>query len=426
MSLRSLNSMTRRDMICQTAFSAFGLSLLPGLGNLVAAAESTAGKNAAPAKHLIYIRLGGAMSHIDTFDPKPGRETQGETKSIQTTIPGVLFSEYLPNLAQLTDDMAVIRSMNTPTADHNQASYLQQTSYRKIASIAHPSLGVWAHKLFGPSHSSLPSTVQIGGGVGPGYMGAQYAPVPIGDPNAGLQNTKSPAYLTNDAFDKRMELSTSFDAGFRKLANENSKVKGYDDLYNNAVTLLRSDELKAFDLKEEDAATLEAYGPSRVGRGMLLARRLVQNGVRCVEVNYNGFDHHTDIWTRLPDMANTLDKALSALLTDLKSTGLLSQTIVAVASEFGRTPHINQRTGRDHHPAAYSSILAGAGIKCGQAYGKSDEDAFHVEEDGVEPNDYNATIARCLGIDPKLEVFSPSGRPFRVGDGSKGIDKLIA
>ncbi len=422
----SIDLLNRRELLYRTARQAFGLSLLPGLGSLAAAAESTSSKNAPKAKNLIYIRLGGAMSHIDTFDPKPGREVQGETKAIQTALPGIQFAEYLPKLAAMAGDLAVIRSMNTPTADHNQASYLQQTSYRKIASISHPGLGVWAQKFYGRSHASLPSTVQIGGGVGPGFMGAQFAPVPIGNPDAGLQNTKSPGYLTDEAFDKRMELSTSFDAAFRNLAANNSQVKGYDDLYKNAVTLLRSDDLKAFDLSQEPDTAKTAYGTSRVGRGMLLARRLVQSGIRCVEVNYGGFDHHTEIWTRLPDMASTLDQALSALMEDLKSTGLIADTVVAVASEFGRTPGINQRAGRDHHPAAYSAILAGAGIKTGQAYGKSDEDAYHVEEDGVEPADFNATIARCLGINPKQEVFSPNGRPFKIGNGSLGVDGLLS
>jgi hypothetical protein len=344
---------------------------------------------------------------------------------IQTKSSGVQLGEFLPKISQITKDLAIIRSMNTPTADHVQASYLQQTSYRQLASITHPSLGCWAQKIFGPSHRSLPSTVQIGGGIGPGYLGAHYAPVPIGNPDDGLQNTKSPAYLTDDAFDKRMELSRSFDAGFRELASKNSQVKGYDDLYANAISLLRSEDLKAFDLKEESQASRDAYGSSRVGRGMLLARRLVQNGVRCVEVTFGGFDHHTEIWERLPSMAAQLDQGFSALMADLKETGLIKHTVVAIASEFGRSPQINQRSGRDHHPAAFSSVLAGAGIKVGQVYGKSDKDAFRVDDNGVEPNDFNATIARCLGIDPQMEIFSPSGRPFRIGNGSGGVDKLL-
>lgn len=430
MSVLAFDPVSRRDFLCRVAQQAFGLSILPGLGGLVAAADAQSSahpvRKAGIAKHLIYIRLTGAMSHVDTFDPKPGKDVMGDTKAIQTKIAGVQFGEYLPKLAAMANQLAVIHSMNTTTADHNQASYLLQTSYRQIASIAHPGLGAWAQKMFGNSHPTLPSTVQIGHGVGAGYLGSQYAPVPIGNPSDGLQNTKSPSYLSNESFDKRIELSKSFDIAFRDLAKKNTHVTGYDDLYKSAITLLRSEELKAFDISQEPEQIKAAYGNSNVGRGALLARRLIQSGVRCVEVTYGSFDHHTELWEHLPDMAQTLDQAVAALLQDLQTTGLLKQTVVAVCAEFGRGPHINQRSGRDHHPAAYSALLAGAGIKTGQVYGKSDEEAFHIDEDGVEPADLNATIARCLGIDPQLEIYSPSGRPFKIGNGSNGIDELLS
>jgi len=422
----SLDPISRRAFMYRTAQQAFGLSLLPGLSHLAAAADAKSTGTPGPAKHLIYIRLTGAMSHVDTFDPKPGKDVMGETKPIQTKLAGVQFGEYLPQLAGRANDLAIIRSMNTSTADHNQASYLLQTSYRQIASIAHPGLGPWAQKFFGNSHPTLPSTVQIGKGVGPGYLGSQYAPVPIGNPSDGLQNTKSPSYLTEESFDKRIALSKSFDIAFRDLAKKNSHVTGYDNLYQSAITLLHSEDLKAFDISQESDKIKQAYGDSNVGRGALLARRLIQSGVRCVEVTYGSFDHHTELWERLPDMAHALDQAVAALLTDLKETGLLKQTTIALCAEFGRGPHINQRSGRDHHPAAFSALLAGAGIKTGQVYGQSDEEAFHVDDDGVEPADLNATIARCLGIDPSTEIHSPSGRPFKVGNGSTGIDKLLA
>ncbi|WP_437200978.1 DUF1501 domain-containing protein [Planctomicrobium sp. SH664] len=423
----SMDLLSRRELMCRTARHAFGLTLLPGLGSLAAAAaETRSGKKQAPAKNLIYIRLAGAMSHVDTFDPKPGKDVMGKTKAIDTKIPGVQLGEFMPELAKQMNDVALIRSMNTLTGDHEGASYLQQTSYRKIASISHPGLGSWAQKIHGPSHPSLPSTVNIGNGVGPGYMGTQFAPVPIGEPNDGLQNTKSPAYLTEKNFDKRIALSNSFDSAFRELAKNNSQVRGYDNLYQNAISLLRSEDLNAFNLSLEPETTQKAYGTSRVGRGVLLARRLILHGIRCVQVSYGGFDHHNDLWDRLPDMARTLDQVISALLIDLKATGLIKETVVVVSGEFGRGPRINQRVGRDHHPAAYSALLAGAGIKTGQVYGKTDDEAFYVEDNGVEPGMLNATIARCLGIDPHLEVFSPSGRPFTIGNGADGVAELLA
>lgn len=429
MSKPQLDDLSRREMMFRTARRAFGVSLLPLMGDLAMAAEAKAAKaGAAPgkAKHMIYIRLTGAMSHVDTLDPKPGNAVMGETNAIDTKLSGVKFGEFLPSLAGMADQIAVVRSMNTSTGDHSGASYLQQTSYRKIASIRHPGLGCWAQRMLGNSHPSLPSTVQIGGGGGPGYLGSKFAPVPVGDPDAGLENTKSPAYLTDQTFDKRIDLSKSFDAGFRALAKGNAQVSGYDDLYNDAISLLRSKDLAAFDLTQEPDKLKTAYGSSKVGRGALMARRLVQHGVRCVEVAFGSFDHHYDLWENLPDQARALDQAVGALLADLKSTGLLSETVVAVSAEFGRKPHVNQRGGRDHHPAAYSAILAGAGIKTGQVYGKSDDEAFYVVEDGVDPAAFNATLARCLGIDPKEEIHAPNGRPFMVGNGEDGVDKLLA
>lgn len=425
MDLFKLDPVSRRQFISRVAKQAFGLSILPGLSHLAESA-SAAPSSSAPAKHLIYIRLTGAMSHVDTFDPKPGKDVMGETKVIQTKLPGVQFGEFLPQLATMANDLAIIRSMNTSTADHTQASYLLQTSYRKIASIAHPGLGSWAQKVLGDSHKTLPSTVQIGNGVGPGYLGSRYAPVPVGNPADGLANTKSPAYLTDSSFEKRIRLSEAFDKEFRMLAKNNSNVNGYDDLYQSAIALLHSPDLKAFDLSQEPVKVKESYGNSRVGMGALLARRLIQGGVRCVEVTYGSFDHHTELWDRLPGMASAVDQAVAALIKDLKETGLIKKTVVAVCAEFGRGPRINQRAGRDHHPAAFSALLAGAGIKTGQVYGKSDEEAYHVEENGVEPGDFNATIARCLGIDPKLEIYSPSGRPFTIGNGSGGVDELLS
>lgn len=427
MSRLLLTELCRRDMMIRVARRAFGVSLLPLLGNLARAAEQQGAKSGSgKAKHMIYIRLTGAMSHVDTLDPKPGNAVMGETTAIDTKLPGVKFGEFLPQLAGLADQIAVVRSMNTSTGDHSGASYLQQTSYRKIASIRHPGLGSWAQRMLGNSHASLPSTVQIGNGGGPGYLGSKFAPVPVGDPDAGLENTTAPEYLTDQAFDKRIALSQSFDAAFRKLAQGNSHVSGYDDLYRDAISLLRSEDLAAFDLAQESDKIKAAYGSSRVGRGALLARRLIQRGVRCVEVAFGSFDHHYDLWESLPDQARALDQAVAALLSDLKSTGLLSETVVAVSAEFGRKPHINQRAGRDHHPAAYSAILAGAGIKTGQVYGKSDDEAFYVEDDGVDPAKFNATIARCLGIDPREEITAPNGRPFTLGNGEDAVAKLLA
>jgi hypothetical protein len=426
------NDFSRRQFAVDLARRCLGVTVLPlGLGTALEAAQKTGttGKPSAgpggKAKQIIYLSMNGAMSQLDTFDPKPGSAVQGETKVIQTSIPGVQFSEYLPGLAQRADRLAVVRSLISSSADHTQARYLMSTGYKQIASTRHPSLGAWVHLQMGRLHPTLPVAVQVGGGIGSGYLGSQYAPVPVGDPALGLQDTKSPAYLTNDAFDKRMLLSQAFDSNFRRLAAKNRKVNGYDDLYKDAISLLRSPDLKAFDIAQEPADRVQAYGDTRFGKGCLLARRLVEHGVRYVEVSLGFWDFHYDLWENLPAMAGNLDHAASTLLDDLQTRGLLKNTLVVIATEFGRRPEINQNAGRDHHPAAYSCALAGGPIRGGQVYGETDKDAYHVQTDGVTPEDFNTTIAVAMGMPHDKEVRAPDGRPFTLGNGGKPIGKLF-
>lgn len=430
--LSHLDDLSRRDLMRTLAKGCLGVSLMPLAFEQALLAADTKGAKAPqkissgkPAKHVIYLFMQGAMSQLDTFDPKPKTDVQGETKPITTAISGVQFSEYLPNLAKQANKLAVIRSMTTTTADHTQARYLTSTSFKPIASTKHPGLGSWVHKELGGLHKDLPVAVQIGGGIGPGYLGAKYAPVPVGDPALGLQNTTAPKYMTNETFDKRMQLSSAFDQNFRKKAEKNPKVTGYDDLYHDAISLLRSEDLKAFDLTQEKEEQRTAYGNTRFGKGCLLARRLVQHGVRYVEVSYGSWDHHYELWDKMPNMAGEMDRVAAALLADLEAQGLLKETLVVIGTEFGRKPEINTNTGRDHHPAVYSMAMAGGPVKGGQVYGKSDDKAFRVDADGVSPEDMNATLAAALGMDPDKEIHSPDGRPFTLGNHGKVLAKLV-
>jgi len=414
------DELTRRQLMAGAAKSLLGVGMLPFASQL-AAAEATTGK----PKRLICLYMLGAMSQLDTFDPKPDSDVQGDTGVIKTKIPGVQFGEHFGRLAKMTDKMVVCRSLSTETGAHEQGRYIMRTNYKPIATIKHPGFASWLHKQAGRIHKELPASVQIGGGEGPGYLGSAYAPVPIGNPTAGLQNTKFPEYLTDEHFDKRMELSAGFDRDFRARAKTN-EVNGYDALYQEAIGLLRSKDLEAFDISKETEAKRAAYGESQFGQGCLLARRLIESGVRCVEVTSKSWDHHNNIFEVMPEKAGELDQALAALLTDLESSGLLSETMVVVMTEFGRKPQINANIGRDHHPAAFSCVLAGAGIAGGQVYGTTDEDAFHVEDDGMTAHDFYATMAKGLGLDPKEEIVAPNGRPFTMGNGGAAIKKLLA
>lgn len=415
------DELTRRTMMENVAKACFGVSILP-IGNLLAAHQAP---KANQAKAVIYLYMTGAMSQIDTFDPKPDSDVQGDTGVIRTKIPSVQFGESLTGLASIADQLAVVRSMYTETGVHENGQYLMKTNYKKIATTSHPGLGPWMQKLKSAPPRDIPPSVSIGQGVGPGFLGANFAPLPIGDPKLGLQNTKSPGYLSEKNFKKRMSLSRNFDKRFRMKSRNSELVNGYDDIYRDALRLLKSDDLKAFDLKNENEKIRKAYGENRFGNGCLLARRLIQKGVRFVEVNYGSWDMHNYLFRDLPKKAEEFDKATTSLIKDLASKRLLDDVLVVVGTEFGRKPNINQNYGRDHHPSCYSCVLAGAGIKVGQVYGQTDENSASIEDNEVSVQDFNATIASALGLPLDKEIVSPDGRPFTIANGGEPVKELL-
>ena len=399
------------------------------MGSLTSAAPSpAAGKG--KAKRLIYLYMAGGMSHLDTFDPKPATESRGQTGVINTSVPGIQLGEFLPTLARQADRLAIVRSLTTQTADHEQGEYLMRTSYEQIASERHPSLGPWIQRLRGRHHQTLPDTVLIGASPrhpAAGFLDPTFTPLPIGDPSKGLENTTPPAYLTEQSFATRMELIDTFDRQFRRKYPLQA-VQSYTDFYDQATQLLSSGDLAAFDLRQEKETDRDRYGRNSFGQGCLLARRLIEHEVRCVDVTLGGWDMHNSLWDddALPTRAGTLDRALGALLEDLADRGLLDETILAVTTEFGRSPQVNATAGRDHHPAVFSAVLAGAGIKGGQVYGASDARGHGVAEDGVAPADLNATIAEALGLPRDEIVMSPTLRPFQVAHAGKPITTLLS
>ncbi|QDV23953.1 DUF1501 domain-containing protein [Aureliella helgolandensis] len=399
-----------------------------GLGGFArSAASETGGQTSGAAKHVIYLYMNGAMSHLDTFDPKVGTDAQGETTTTKTRLAGVEFSDKLPKLAYLMNGMALIRSMTTETGAHEQGCYQMRTSYKPLNSIRHPGMGAWANHVHGKLGTSLPGNVLIGAAAEhprAGFLPASLAPVPVNNPKTGLQNTASPDYLADDQFRRRMSLANQFDLKFR-TQYKSHLIEAYDQTYREAVRLMGSSELKAFDIKEEKEEVREFYGNNSLGQGCLLARRLVERGVRFVEVQYGGWDHHNDIYDALPAMVTNLDNALGALLRDLANRGMLGEVLVVLATEFGRSPTINENAGRDHHPGAFSALLCGAGIRGGTVYGKSDERGHSVEEDAVYPEDLNATIAATMGLPLDEEFIAPNGRPFKICNNGTPIAQIL-
>lgn len=428
----------RRDFMATIARSLLGVSFASGFGAVGSAdslAQSPAAGASAPparrppaAKQIIYLFMDGAMSHLDSFDPKPGTEEGGETKAIATSVPGIFFGDRFPKLAAIAGALAVVRSLGTETGAHDPAKYLMRTGYKQLNSVRHPGLGAWVADQTKRLNTDLPANFLIGSGSrhpGAGFLEASLSPVPIGKAAAGLSNTKLPSYLDEKWFDRRLILANRFDQQFQK-ARKNPQVDAYNQLYGEAKQLLGSSKLEVFDLNREPDKVRQAYGENEFGQGCLLARRLIEQGIRFVEVNYGGWDMHQEIYDKLDNHAAVMDTAVSSLLRDLNARGLLKQTLVVLATEFGRTPKINVNAGRDHHPGVFSGLLAGAGIRAGQVHGASDDRGFSVDADKVTVEDFNATIAATVGLDTKTDFYSPSGRPFRIGGGGDPVKELLA
>ncbi len=231
--------------------------------------------------------------------------------------------------------------------------------------------------------------------------------------------------MDSTLFDRRLSLASKFDQTMRSKVAVPAAA-AYDELYREARALMGSEDLAVFDLSDEPETVREAYGKDSFGQGCLLARRLCQVGARFVEVNLGGWDMHQDLYTRLDEQAAIVDSAVSSLLRDLHAKGLLSETLVVLTTEFGRKPSINANVGRDHHPGAFSSLLAGAGIAVGQVYGSSDKIGHSVDKDGVSPSDFNRTIAAAAGLPLDQEFFAPNGRPFKIGGDGDPVAKLLA
>jgi hypothetical protein len=420
-----LETLSRREAFGRIARATLGVGLVPSVSQHLEAAVAPGPTH---AKNIIFLMMQGAMSHLDTFDPKPGREEQGETKPIQTKTPGVVFGQSLEKLAALSDRLAVIRSLSTETGAHEQGQYLMRTSYAAINSIRHPAFGAWAVHAMGKISKDLPSYVLVGNGndhPGAGFLDPSLTPVPVADPLKGLENTTRPRYLSEENFDRRLALADRIDRDF-KQRYAGRQLDAYNQLYKDAVRLMGSVDLQAFDIAKEKPAVRESYGDSRVGLGCLLARRLVESGVRCVEVEFGGWDMHRDVFEEMDEKGPQLDRAMGTLLTDLEARGLLSSTLVVLATEFGRTPRINENTGRDHHPGVFSCVLAGAGVQGGAVYGQSDEQGFRPAKDPVSVADFNTTIAAACGLPFEQEFPAPNGRPFKIGGGGKPIAAVLA
>jgi hypothetical protein len=425
----------RREFLRVGVLGSLGLTLGDFLRAKAARAdqkwyESKEGK----AKGVIQIVLPGGMAHQESWDPKPEAplEYRGPFGVAKTAIRGVVFNENFSRLAKVADKMTVIRSIAGKEADHGRASYAMFTGYRKSPAIDHPSLGaVVAHEL-GPRHN-LPPYVAVptaGEYAGTGYLGSQFGPFGIGsDPgrsNYQVRDLLLPPGVDEQRFSTRQRIRGVVDEHFRAMAKKAEALGAMDEFYQRAYAMISSPAAReAFDITQESAKTKELYGQNEAGMRFLLARRLIEAGVRFVTVSYGGWDHHAGIETAMRRQGPTLDQAVAGLISDLDDRGMLDSTLVMVTSEFGRTPKINATAGRDHYPRVYSAAFAGGGFKRGLVYGSSNSTASEPEDNAVRIEDVLTTVYQQIGINADKELMTPGARPVEIIDGGEVVNELV-
>ena len=437
----------RRELLRAAGLGLLGTSAsgwLPVLADQAAA-------DPARKRHCVLLWMNGGPSQLDTFDPKPGHENGGEFREIATSIPGLGICQHLPKLAGMAEHLAIVRSLMTKEGDHGRGTFLMRTGHQPTGPIRYPSIGATLSKALGEADAELPNFVSISPytlfnrqAYGSGFLGPQYAPLTVGatdniaalqaQPAAyadlGVDDLHLPAGVEASQAESRLELWRSLQAGFLARHRSASPLV-HDTVYQRAVRMMHSETAKAFDLSREPAEVRDAYGRGRFGQGCLMARRLIERGVPFIEVSLGalgggdlGWDSHLNNFEIVKNLSAELDAGWATLMAELADRGLLECTTILWMGEFGRTPKINAQAGRDHFPAAWTCVLAGGGIRGGQAYGRTSEDGMSVEENKVDVGDVLATLCKALGVDHESQNVSEVGRPIKIAEGQP-IDALL-
>lgn len=374
----------------------------------------------------ILLWMGGGPSQFETFSPKPGHENGGETKAISTAVSGIQIAESLPKCAGIVNDFAIIRSMTSKEASHPRATFLMHHAYPPLGAVKYPTLGAHVAQHIGTPGFDIPSFVRIGSkGVDAGnggFLGVDYDPFILQNPEAKPENTQ-PA-TRDERYNRRLEMLKAVEADFGGVEGADL-VADHQKLIKKSSAMIQSPRMAAFDLSQESDKMRDAYGRTRFGAGCLLARRLVETGVTFVEVNQDGWDTHDDNFTRTASNNAVIDQPMAQLVTDFKQRGMLDRTLVIWMGEFGRTPRINPRAGRDHYPRAFNVALAGGGVRGAQVIGETDEGGVEVKNRPVTVSDLFRTIYKALGIDADHENMSRIGRPIKLVDGGEVVRELL-
>ena len=429
------NNLSRRGFLTAGALGGLGLSL----ADLLMMREAHADQKQydfieAKAKSVIHIFLPGGMAHQESFDPKPFSplEYRGEFRTIKTNT-GEEVCETIPNLAKCADKFSIIRSMTHGEAAHERGTHNMFTGYKPSPALVFPSFGSVISHEYGP-RNNLPPYVCVPNVpnefAGSGYLSSSFGPFALGDDPTRAEFKVRDLNLADGVDAERfVRRKSALDIVNRNFASTSTSdnVTAMSTFYERAYGLLDTPAAReAFDISKEDNGLRDRYGRNEAGQRLLMARRLVEAGVRLVTITYGGWDMHDQITNGFRNTMPALDMALSTLLDDLSQRGLLGETMVLVSSEFGRTPKINLTAGRDHWPKVFSTLVAGGGIKGGIVYGSSDSTASEPEDNPVSPADLATTMYHLLGIVADKELMAPGDRPIEIVDGGKIIQGLLA
>jgi hypothetical protein len=427
---RRCDGATRRDFL---RVGGLGALALPAV--LRAEARAAGKPQAARAKSVILVFLGGGLSHHDSFDLKPEapEDIRGKYKPIASALPGVQVGEKLPRMAKVMDKITLVRS-GAHTNDHHETATNWVLSGRFGTPFGdYPAVGaVVAHETgFGgtlPPYVAVPKNPSFTWELGKSaFLSGRYESFKAGDPNAANYKVQDLTADTDGKTAARRDTLLKAVDGLAARVEGNDQIATYDEFHQRARQMVLSSEARrAFAIDQEPEKLRDRYGRTTAGQSMLLARRLVEAGVRFVTVNYGGWDHHAKVFENLDKKLPEFDTATSALIEDLHSRGTFKDTLLVVMGEFGRTPKINKDAGRDHWGPAGSLLFAGAGVKAGFVLGKTDKHGAYATQRPVSPADVAYTILDALGIDPRKQLHAPDGRPVEVLDQGDTVRELFA
>jgi len=427
---------SRREAMQLSAAGVVGFSMS---GWLEAMAQQTA-NNPQRRRSCILLWMNGGPSQMDTFDLKPGHANGGPYRAIPTNVPGIRISEHLPRISRHMDKMAIVRAMSTREGDHGRGTFYLRTGFLPQGPIQYPTLGSLVSKEIGTTDLPLPNFVSIApyrlfspAAYSSGFLGPQHAPLMVGevlnfggngqgtdyDQNLRVQDLQHPDFVSPNQFNARVNLLEDMERDFTER-HQTVAARSHQTAIDRAVRLMRTSARSAFNISEETAQVRDAYGRNLFGQGCLLARRLVERGVPFVEVTLGampgspiGWDTHGQNFQNVQRLSEILDPAWGTLMDDLRQRGLFDTTTIVWMGEFGRTPRINQGQGRDHYPNAWTTVIAGGGIRGGQVFGRTSADGTTVEDPRpVSVPDFLATVFNSLGVDHATPNMSNVGRPI--------------